>query len=497
MVLSNAMIISTNAFALFQCFPYAGYMVVWLGKAKTKDEAGYYAGYLGAGFMIGRASTSLLWGIIADIKGRKLVMMIGCFAMIVFQIMFGLAQTFEVALASRILLGIFNGLVGTSKTVASEIVNRDRRDHQALSMSILSAGVSVASLLGPAIGGWLSDPANQYPGSMFDVEFFQQYPYFLPNLAGAFLAFVSMVLCFFCLEETLVKKQAPLQRPLDGTDQSVFAKEKEVPLFRQMLPLLRESLALIQQPAVRVAVLWYSIHSMFSIYVYEIFPLWLLATKESGGMEFGLAAIGSIQSITGLVLLLYQSFLFPKIAKKVLPVQLWSRSGILLFPLIVAMPFLALLSHHTEISFVLSAVLRSVQIVLDMTMFTCSFLLINNSCDGDKRGAANGLAMSVASVFKSVGPIVGGVIFAWSATNGLAFPLDHHFSFFLVAVLTLMESYFISKMPKHLNRMKGLGIPTKTGHALLGAAEDKTVAVEMVSIEKKEQRDCSGKKEMI
>ena len=110
-------------------------------------------------------------------------------------------------------------------------------------MSILSAGVSVASLLGPAIGGWLSDPANQYPGSMFDVEFFQQYPYFLPNLAGAFLAFVSMVLCFFCLEETLVKKQAPLQRPLDGTDQSVFAKEKEVPLFRQMLPLLRESLA--------------------------------------------------------------------------------------------------------------------------------------------------------------------------------------------------------------------------------------------------------------
>ena len=59
-----------------------------------------------------------------------------------FQIMFGPAA-FEVALASRILLGIFNGLVVTSKTVASEIVPRDRRDWQAKkSMSRVSAGVA-------------------------------------------------------------------------------------------------------------------------------------------------------------------------------------------------------------------------------------------------------------------------------------------------------------------------------------------------------------------
>ena len=43
-VLVNSMVIGTNAFALFQCIPYAGYMVVWLGNAKNVDEAGFYSG---------------------------------------------------------------------------------------------------------------------------------------------------------------------------------------------------------------------------------------------------------------------------------------------------------------------------------------------------------------------------------------------------------------------------------------------------------------------
>ena len=126
--------------------------------------------------MIGRSSTSLFWGIVTDIIGRKPVIIIGCLAMIVFQIMFGLAQSFEVALASRILLGIFNGLVATSKTVASELVPRHRREWQAKSMSWVSAGVSVATLVGPSVGGWLSSPAEQYPGSVFDGDFLKTFP---------------------------------------------------------------------------------------------------------------------------------------------------------------------------------------------------------------------------------------------------------------------------------------------------------------------------------
>eukprot|EP00942_MAST-04A_sp_MAST-4A-sp1_P010792 g10792.t1 len=373
-VLVNSLVIGTNAFALFQCFPYAGYMVVWLGKAKNVDEAGFYSGFLVAGFMIGRSSTSLFWGIVTDIIGRKPVIIIGCLAMIVFQIMFGLAQSFEVALASRILLGIFNGLVATSKTVASELVPRHRREWQAKSMSWVSAGVSVATLVGPSVGGWLSSPAEQYPGSVFDGDFLKTFP------------------CIF-----------------------------------------------------------------ISICMYEIFPLWLMASEKSGGMAMSLGLIGTIQSINGLCLLIYQSSIFPRLAKYMPPINFWVLSGLLSVPTIIFMPFTSQFSTaDTAMDFTWAAILRSIQVVFDMSIFTSSFLLINNSCDALQRGAVNGLAMTIASFTKATGPILGSVIFAWSITNEMSFPFSHHFGFFIIAILYLIQSLVVYKFfPQKLNVMKG------------------------------------------
>lgn len=446
-VLTNACVLSVNAFSLFQCFPYAGKMIVFFGKAKTKDEAGYYAGFLGSGFMIGRSLTSLFWGVFADLLGRKKVIVVGCLAMIVFQLMFGLSQTFETALASRILLGIFNGLVATAKTIASEIVPTHRRDWQALSMSTLSAGVSVASLMGPALGGWASEPATQYPGSIFDTPFLRAYPFFLPNLFGALFAFFAMVMTLVYLPETLVKKEV-------GEDITVLAQP---PSFRTIF--MRQSgrsFGLLKQKNVRHAVLWYACQGFTSIYLYEIFPLWLLASKHAGGVELSLGSIGSVQSITGLICLCYQACLFPKIASIVPPIQLWVRSGYILAPFVVLMPFLTAFSMSQVMILIVVTMLRSFQVMLDMTMFTCSFLIINNSARLSTRGAANGLAMSIASIAKSIGPIVGAVLFAWGSTNGMHFPFGHHFSFFVCAAFYCIQSFGMNRfMPPGINRMKG------------------------------------------
>ena len=55
----------------------------------------------------------------------------------------------------------------------------------------------------PTGGGWLSSPAEQYPGSILDNDFFDMYPYFLPNLIAAMFAFVALVLTLLVLPETL------------------------------------------------------------------------------------------------------------------------------------------------------------------------------------------------------------------------------------------------------------------------------------------------------
>ncbi len=98
--------------------------------------------------------------------GRKFVIVVGCSAMMVFQLLFGLSPSFEVAVLCRVLLGLFNGLVGTAKTVASELCPHHRTDMQGKSMGIASAGVSIATLLGPSVSAsacgyplWLSPVA--------------------------------------------------------------------------------------------------------------------------------------------------------------------------------------------------------------------------------------------------------------------------------------------------------------------------------------------------
>ncbi|KAI7728188.1 hypothetical protein M8C21_006360, partial [Ambrosia artemisiifolia] len=39
--------------------------------AETEEDISYYAGFVGAAYMIGRALTSVFWGMCADRYGRK------------------------------------------------------------------------------------------------------------------------------------------------------------------------------------------------------------------------------------------------------------------------------------------------------------------------------------------------------------------------------------------------------------------------------------------
>ena len=52
----------SSAIALTGLFPYVGFMVIDLGAAKTKDEAGYYSGSLASAMMFGRFFSSFWWG---------------------------------------------------------------------------------------------------------------------------------------------------------------------------------------------------------------------------------------------------------------------------------------------------------------------------------------------------------------------------------------------------------------------------------------------------
>ncbi|GAA0155842.1 secondary carrier transporter [Lithospermum erythrorhizon] len=51
---------------------------------------------------------------------------------------------------------------------------------------------------------------------------------------------------------------------------------------------------------------------------------------------------------------------------------------------------------------------------LQTSIITCSFILMNKAVDQHQRGKANGISMTMMSLFKVVGPAGAGVLLSWA-----------------------------------------------------------------------------------
>lgn len=60
---------------------------------------------------------------------------------------------------------------------------------------------NVGVVIGPILGGILSDPAGSYPDLFGNTEFFRRFPYATPNLLSAFFLFCAMLSVWLFLEE--------------------------------------------------------------------------------------------------------------------------------------------------------------------------------------------------------------------------------------------------------------------------------------------------------
>uniref|UniRef100_A0A8R7PRJ0 Major facilitator superfamily (MFS) profile domain-containing protein n=1 Tax=Triticum urartu TaxID=4572 RepID=A0A8R7PRJ0_TRIUA len=148
-------------------FPFLYFMIRDLHIAKQVEDIGFYAGFVGASYMLGRALTSTLWGIVADKHGRKPVLVVTLIAVITLNTLFGLSSSYWMALTTRGLLGLLSGMLGPIKAYATEVC---RKEYSHLALSLISSSRAIGLIVGPAIGGYLAQPADKYPG-MFSQEY--------------------------------------------------------------------------------------------------------------------------------------------------------------------------------------------------------------------------------------------------------------------------------------------------------------------------------------
>lgn len=87
-------------------------------------------------------------------------------------------------------------------------------------------------------------------------------------------------------------------------------------------------------------------------------------------------------------------------------------------------------------------------IVSRASTFTSIMVMVNNSALPETRGLVNGIGQSLVAIARSIGPTNGALLFAWSESNGLNWPLNYHLSFelcFVVSMIILLVSLLLPK----------------------------------------------------
>jgi MFS family permease len=90
-------------------------------------------------------------------------------------------------------------------------------------MGMIGAAFGLGFMIGPFIGGLLSDPATSI-GGIFDTTFWSKYPYLLPCIFSSILSLISLLLAIIWLPESLPKKSRKNQLESPLKEIRVFLK---------------------------------------------------------------------------------------------------------------------------------------------------------------------------------------------------------------------------------------------------------------------------------
>ncbi|KAL2514727.1 Protein ZINC INDUCED FACILITATOR-LIKE 1 [Forsythia ovata] len=399
-------IVLSSALTISSLFPFIYFMVRDFHIAKREEDIGFYAGFIGASYMLGRALTSIMWGNIADRYGRKPVIIIGTSSVVVFNTLFGLSTSFWMAISMRFLLGTMHGLLGPIKAYACEIVNEE---YQALGLSAVSTSWGTGLIVGPALGGFLAQPAEKFPTVFSSDSIFGRFPYFFPCLVISLFALIVAIACVW-IPETLHTHNSEKTSSQVSYDALESTSSDKVDMKEGSENTSKESL--IKNWPLMSSIIVYCVFSLHDMAYTEIFSLWAESPRRLGGLSYSTQDVGVVLAISGLGLLVFQSSLYPLVEKIIGPIMVSRIAGILSIPLLTSYHYIAMLSGIT-----LSIVLNCASLlknILSISIVTGLFILQNRAVEQHQRGAANGIATMLMSLGKAAGPAGGGILFSWS-----------------------------------------------------------------------------------
>lgn len=450
-----------DALSLTSILPYLSQMtadLMGLDEEKEQKLVGYYGGFIISSYYLTQLVCSPIWGFLSDRFGRKPILLIGLLGTTLTCLMFGFTKWFFMALLIRGFYGFANGNIGIVKTYLREITDHT---NQPRAFSILGTIYPIGYMIGPLIGGFLSRPAQKFP-LLFNNFIFTTFPYLLPNILLAGIAFIGFITGIFFLSESNqriinqkneeISQENEVHQELKDDHDIEEPKEiiedniKESPLKR--IKNWFKTSHLLSSTAF-FSVLIYGILGFIQIVFNEVFPLWLWTPISNQGCGLEPYQIGIMTGIISVSVIFTQLIYTPWInnkfgLKKALLISNTLRLGV--YFLIPEVRYLRTINIYLFAIVLIPLVMWGNSIL--ESCFTSVIMMINNSVPVEELGTMNGIAQSSVAFCRTIGPTFGTTIFASSIYGVTPFPLDYHFTFYFCGILSIALSLIIYIRPE-------------------------------------------------
>jgi MFS transporter, DHA1 family, tetracycline resistance protein len=331
------------------------------------DEHGIELGLLMASFSAMQFLFAPWWGRLSDRIGRRPVLIIGLIGSTFFYAMFGLATVWRSMtwlFITRLGAGIAGATISTTQAYIADVTTLETRQK---GMALIGAAFGLGFTFGPLLAAaavWSSGDSDLTPA---------------PGFAASALSGLALLLAIFYLPESLQAGGAPQHR------RKVFDFEA-----------LGMALSI---PSIGVLLLA-TFLSILSFGGFET-TLALLLSEKTGVFGFRLYAVSLYFAYIGLVLSFAQGFLVRRLSGRVSEAPM-ATAGVIVS--IVGFACLALATQLANLPFMFIATAIEVTGFALMTPSLNS--LISRRSDPAKQGSILGLAQSIGSLARIVGPAV-------------------------------------------------------------------------------------------
>ncbi|KAI5301668.1 hypothetical protein KEM56_001480 [Ascosphaera pollenicola] len=416
-------------------FPYVYFMVASFHVTDDDRKIALYAGGVTSAFTFAEFSAGIFWGRMSDKIGRKPVLIMGLSGTAISMIIFGMAPNLPVALLARALGGLLNGNIGVLQTTVAELVT-DKK-HQPRAYSIMPFVWCLGSIIGPAMGGALAQPCENYPSLFPRGGIFDSFPFLLPNLICVAVLLLGITVGILFLEETHAEKrhqrdwglqlgkwllatvngnkddegyESLTQSPCDGSEHGYQTMNnathdqtwKDIECNEKSQPPAGFSVAFTRR--VIIVIISYGVLAYPEPEAEPQFPF-----NFSGGLALTTKQVGCMLAVQGVYSMVAQLWLFPFVARYFGTARAY-RYALTIWPVLyIAVPYLLMLPEKLRVTAAYGALIT--KITFHVIAFPANAILLANAAPSKNLlGSINGVAASVASLARAFGPTITGFV---------------------------------------------------------------------------------------